>query len=144
MNCESLMSCCSKKPKLEERPPLSVEQASELEALFKVLSNMTRLRMLQTVCAKGEICVTDLAEKLNMKPQAISNQLQRLVDRGMLGHRRNGNNIFYRIVDPCVVSLLDTGLCLMEDAKERRKFAPIAYQDQGIISDRQSSAEQEI
>jgi DNA-binding transcriptional ArsR family regulator len=54
-----------------------------------------------------------------MKPQAISNQLQRLVDKGMVASRRNGNNIFYRIVDPCVVSLLDSGLCLMEDAKER-------------------------
>ncbi|MGO9117694.1 MAG: ArsR/SmtB family transcription factor [Desulfomonilaceae bacterium] len=99
---------------------LSVEQAGELEALFKVLGNMTRLRMLQTVCAAGEICVTDLAEKLNMKPQAISNQLQRLVDRGMLGHRRNGNNIFYRILDSCVVSLLDAAWCLMEESKMRK------------------------
>jgi ArsR family transcriptional regulator, lead/cadmium/zinc/bismuth-responsive transcriptional repressor len=114
------MSCCSKKPQLQERPTLSIEQAGELEALFKVLGNMTRLRMLQAVCAAGEICVTDLAEKLNMKPQAISNQLQRLVDRGMLGHRRNGNNIFYRILDSCVVSLLDAALCLMEESKTRK------------------------
>ncbi len=120
MTCEFLMSCCSKKPQLEDRPMLSVEQAGELEALFKVLGNMTRLRMLQTVCAAGEICVTDLAEKLNMKPQAISNQLQRLVDRGMLGHRRNGNNIFYRILDSCVVSLLDAAWCLMEESKMRK------------------------
>lgn len=143
MTCVTLMTSCSRKPKLEDRPLLSIEQAGELESLFKVVANMTRLRMLQAVCAAGEICVTDLADKLNMKPQAISNQLQRLVDRGMLGHRRNGNNIFYRIVDPCVVSLLDTGLCLMEDAKERRKFARTPRQDEGNISDRQSSAEQE-
>ena len=116
MNSKSRMNCCSKKPKLEDRPPLSVEQAGELEALFKVLGNVTRLRMLQTVCSAGEICVTDLAEKLNMKPQAISNQLQRLVDRGMLGHRRNGNNIIYRILDSCVVTLLDAALCLMEES----------------------------
>jgi DNA-binding transcriptional ArsR family regulator len=120
MACEFLMNCCSRKPQLEDRPTLSVAQAGELEALFKVLGNMTRLRMLQAVCAAGEICVTDLAEKLNMKPQAISNQLQRLVDRGMLGHRRNGNNIFYRILDSCVVSLLDAALCLMEESKMRK------------------------
>jgi ArsR family transcriptional regulator, lead/cadmium/zinc/bismuth-responsive transcriptional repressor len=120
MNYESLMSCCSMRPRLEDRPALSIEQAGELEALFKVLGNMTRLRMLQTVCAAGEICVTDLAETLNMKPQAISNQLQRLVDRGMLGHRRNGNNIYYRILDSCVVSLLDAAMCLMEESGKRK------------------------
>ena len=49
-----------------------------------------------------------------MKPQAISNQLIRLADRGIVGPRRNGNNIYYRIVDPCVIELLDHGLCLSE------------------------------
>jgi ArsR family transcriptional regulator, lead/cadmium/zinc/bismuth-responsive transcriptional repressor len=107
--------CCSNVPAIASRPLLSDEQATELEAVFKVLANQTRLRMLQAVVRAGEICVTDLAEALAMKPQAISNQLQRLVDRGMVAPRRNGNNIFYRIVDPCVVSLLDRGLCLMED-----------------------------
>ena len=119
MTREYFMRCCSNKPKLEDRPLLSIEQAGELEGLFKVLGNMTRLRMLQTVCAAGEICVTDLAQKLNMKPQAISNQLQRLMDRGMLGHRRNGNNIYYRILDSCVVSLLDAALCLMEESGQK-------------------------
>ena len=56
-----------------------------------------------------------------MKPQAISNQLTRLADRGILGYRRNGNNIYYRIVDPCVIEILDHGLCLSEDAKARSR-----------------------
>ena len=56
-----------------------------------------------------------------MSPQAVSNQLQRLVDRGILGARRNGNRIHYRIVDRCVVELLDLGLCLTEDSKKRRQ-----------------------
>lgn len=101
---------------------LSVEESIELQALFKVLANETRLRMLHALTRAGELCVTDLAETLNMKPQAISNQLQRLVDKGMVAPRRNGNNIFYKIVDPCVVSLLDRGLCLMADAEERARF----------------------
>jgi len=47
-------------------------------------------------------------------------QLQRLVDRGILGARRDGNRIHYRIVDRCVVELLDLGLCLTEESKKRR------------------------
>jgi ArsR family transcriptional regulator, lead/cadmium/zinc/bismuth-responsive transcriptional repressor len=55
-----------------------------------------------------------------MKPQAVSNQLQRLVDKAILSSVRNGTNIHYRIVDPCIISLLDQGLYLTEDTWERR------------------------
>ena len=48
--------------------------------MFKVLANDTRLRLLHAVVRAGEICVTDLADSLGMKPQAVSNQLQRLAD----------------------------------------------------------------
>lgn len=111
--------CCSPKPKLSKRPLLSVEQASELEDIFKMLGNDTRLRMLHALVRAGELCVGDLAETLKLTPQAVSNQLQRLSDRGIVESRRNGLQIHYRIVDSCVVSLLDQGWCLTEDAATR-------------------------
>lgn len=112
-------TCCPPKPDLGERQLIDPERAAELEGLFKVLANDTRLRLLHALVRAGELCVSELAEAVNMKPQAVSNQLQRLVDRGILGSKRNGTNIRYRIVDPCVTNLLDQGLCLLEDAKER-------------------------
>ncbi len=121
MATSSTKTCCPPKPKLAARPLLDVEGASNLEGLFKVLANDTRLRLLHALVRAEELCVTELAEALDMKPQAVSNQLQRLVDRGILASRRNGSNIHYRIVDPCVSSLLDQGLCLLEDAKDRRR-----------------------
>lgn len=84
-----------------------------------MLANATRLRMLHALIRKPEMSVTELAERIGMKPQAVSNQLQRLVDRNVLGSRRNGNNVLYRIVDPCVMTLLDHGLCLTGDARAR-------------------------
>lgn len=89
--------------------------------LFKILANDTRVSLLHALACAGELCVTELAETVGMKPQAVSNQLQRLVDRGMLAQRREGNHIRYRIVDPCVTDLLDRGLCLLEDARVRTK-----------------------
>jgi DNA-binding transcriptional ArsR family regulator len=83
--------------------------------LFKVLANDTRLRLLHALVRHGELCVTGLADVLGMKPQAVSNQLQRLLDRRILAARRQGNSVYYRIVNPCVTDLLDRGLCLLED-----------------------------
>ncbi len=111
---------CPPKPALEQRPLITPEQAAALMGVFKVLANDTRLRLLHALVRADEMCVTDLAQAVGMTPQAVSNQLQRLVDRGILGSRRNGNQIYYRIVDPCVPSLLDQGLCLTEDARERK------------------------
>jgi DNA-binding transcriptional ArsR family regulator len=96
------------------------EVAEGLEALFKILGNRTRLKMLHAIVREGEICVRHIADAVNMKPQAVSNQLQRLVDRGILGARRSGNNIYYRVLDPCVVALLDYGLCIHEASVSRK------------------------
>jgi DNA-binding transcriptional ArsR family regulator len=109
-------SCCPARPALSDRPLLSPTQAADLAVLFKTLANDTRLRLLHALTRSGELCVSELAQAVGMTAQAVSNQLQRLADRGIVGWRRDGNNVYYRIVDPCVPGVLDQGLCLMEDA----------------------------
>lgn len=100
------------------RPLVTHDDARQLMGLFKVFANDTRLRLLHALVREGELCVTDLAEVVGMKPQAVSNQLQRLVDRGILSARREGINVCYRIEDPCVEILLERGMCLIECCPE--------------------------
>jgi DNA-binding transcriptional ArsR family regulator len=112
------LPACPPKPALEDRKLITLAEAAELAGLFKVLANDTRLRLLHALARSGELCVTDLATTMGIKPQAVSNQLQRLVDRGILKATRHGNNIHYHIADPCVLNLLDRGLCLIEETRE--------------------------
>lgn len=116
MNKPTCGATCPPKTALKDRPLLTPIQAGGLASVFKVLANDTRLRLLHAVVRAGEICVTDLADSLGMKPQAVSNQLQRLADLGILACRRDGKSIFYRLVDLCVMSMLDQALCLTEEA----------------------------
>jgi ArsR family transcriptional regulator, lead/cadmium/zinc/bismuth-responsive transcriptional repressor len=109
------VTATAEKPPLGDRALLSPEQARALAELYKVLANDTRLRLLHALARVGEACVTDLATAVAMRPQAVSNQLQRLLDRRILATRREGARIFYRIADPCVPSLLDLGWCLVEE-----------------------------
>jgi ArsR family transcriptional regulator, lead/cadmium/zinc/bismuth-responsive transcriptional repressor len=111
--------CCPSKLALEERILLSDVQALNLEGTFKTLGNATRLRLLHALVRSGELCVGELGDKLGMKQPAVSNQLRQLSDRGIVEARREGLQMFYRIVDPCVVSLLNLGWCLTEDAAKR-------------------------
>jgi len=110
----SSKACCQR-VSLKDRPLLSPVQAGGLAAVFKVLANDTRLRLLHALVRTDQMCVSELAKSIGMKPQAVSNQLQRLTDLGILTWHREGNNIHYQLVDLCVRSLLDQGLCLMEE-----------------------------
>jgi DNA-binding transcriptional ArsR family regulator len=103
---------------LKERPLLGFVEAVKVMALFKVLANDTRIRILHHIVRSGEATVTDIARTLGMKPQAVSNQLVRLSDTRMLASRRDGNNVFYRVENGCVAPLLDLALCLMEDERK--------------------------
>jgi DNA-binding transcriptional ArsR family regulator len=109
---------CTPKPALVERALISEDLSGRLAEFFKVLGNNTRLRMLHAIAKHSELSVSAIAAAVGMKAAAVSNQLQQLNHRGIVRTRRDGNTIFYRIVDPCVLELLDRGLCLIEDAEE--------------------------
>ena len=99
------------------RPPLTSAQGAELVALFKLLGDETRLRLLDLLRGADELRVGDLARELGMSSQAVSNQLQRLRDRDVVAARRDGNSIYYRIIDPCVTEMLESAFCLVEEAR---------------------------
>jgi ArsR family transcriptional regulator, lead/cadmium/zinc/bismuth-responsive transcriptional repressor len=112
---EQVEACDPCRPPLKDRPLLTFVEAVKVMALFKMLANDTRIRLLHHLVRSEEATVTDMAKSLGMKPQAVSNQLVRLSDTGMLASRRDGNNVFYRVVNGCVSPLLDLALCLMDD-----------------------------
>lgn len=114
-------SCCAHELVFPDESPLSDKDASDLEDLFKILANDTRLKLLHHLALAREICVCDLAGSLGMKPQAVSNQLKRLSDRGIVSTRRSGNNIYYRVVDTCILDLLHKAVCLLRDSKGEMK-----------------------
>jgi ArsR family transcriptional regulator, lead/cadmium/zinc/bismuth-responsive transcriptional repressor len=109
------VDACIEAVPLHKRRLLSPIQAAGLAAVFKVLGNDTRIRILHALIRADELCVTELSNTIGMKPQAVSNQIQRLAELGIVDSRREGNNIHYRVVDVCTKSLLEKGLCLMEE-----------------------------
>ena len=66
------------------------------------------------------MCVCDLANAVDMTPQAISNKLQKLYSQGIIATRREGNMIYYRVIDERIVGLLEEALCLLVDSKRPR------------------------
>jgi DNA-binding transcriptional ArsR family regulator len=77
-------------PALADPPLIDAGQAGGLADLFKVLGNDTRLRLLHAIHRGGEVRAGDLVTAVGMTQQAVSNQLQRLVDEKICATRREG------------------------------------------------------
>lgn len=121
---EKQSESCLPKPTLEERALLSSSDAQGLESIFKLLSSASRLRLIHAIALSRELCVGELANTLDMKQSAISNQLKLLSDKGIVKMRRDGLYSYYSIEDPCVLVLLERGWCLTEEAQARQATSP--------------------
>ena len=91
--------------------PLTIDAmraaASEATAALSVLANENRLLLLCQL-SKGEKCVGELEELLDLHQPTLSQQLGVLRSEGLVETRRDGKRIFYSIADTRVLTLLNT------------------------------------
>jgi len=76
---------------------LVLKDYEDLGSALSIMSNPTRLKILDSLSKADELCVCDLADILDMEVSAISHQLRRLKDRGFIKNRRDGLTIYYRL-----------------------------------------------
>lgn len=75
--------------------------------LLRAIGHPTRLAILD-VLRDGEQCVCHMEATLNLRQAYISQQLMVLKQAGLIESRRDGLNLYYRVVKPEVFSLLDS------------------------------------
>lgn len=66
-------------------------------ALFRALSDETRLRCLTLLQQEGELCVCELTYALAAAQPKISRHLAQLRDAGIVADRRQGLWVYYRL-----------------------------------------------
>ena len=69
----------------------------DLAQLFKILADETRLRILDMLGRRKELCVRDLWERLGQSQPAVSHHLGLLRMAGLVDTRHEGKHIYYRI-----------------------------------------------
>lgn len=74
--------------------------------LLKTISHPTRLAVLD-ILRDGEQCVCHMEAMLGLRQASISQQLMILREAGVVEFRREGLNIFYRVVKAEVFAVLD-------------------------------------
>lgn len=112
--CVNIRDMKSSKPTVPCCPPLlagklTPEEAVQLAALFRVLSEPARLQMLNLIAAQSnqEVCACELVESLGLSQPTISHHLKVMYEAGLLEKERRGTWIYYRIVQDRLAALKD-------------------------------------
>lgn len=85
---------------------LSPEALAEVAAYFQVLSEPTRLQILNLL-REGEHNVGELAEQCGFTSANVSRHLALLMQHGFVERESRGTSAYYRITDPAVYQLCE-------------------------------------
>mgnify|MGYP002628317862 CR=1 FL=1 len=88
-------------PKELDKPDAVFDLAAEL---FRLMSAPMRLKIISCLC-DGEQNVSYLLSKINTTQPNMSQHLHTLYQAGVLGKRRDGVQIYYRIIDDRVPAI---------------------------------------
>jgi DNA-binding transcriptional ArsR family regulator len=88
------------------RKILSPNQLAEVSRLFGVLSETSRLVLLQALY-EGPLTVSQLIEACAMKQANVSKHLGVLHHHRLVSRQREGNSVRYQIADPAIFALCD-------------------------------------
>ncbi|UCF40379.1 MAG: helix-turn-helix transcriptional regulator [Gemmatimonadota bacterium] len=82
--------------------PKTLHRAAEI---IKMLGHPDRLKIAE-VLEQGETSVSDIQQVLDLPQAIVSQHLAKMRGCGIVSSRRDGNHVYYRIVEPKVGHIL--------------------------------------
>lgn len=90
---------------VQEAGTVESDEVFEMAAeIFRVMSAPMRLKIISCLC-NGEKNVSQLLEEIDTTQPNMSQHLNTLYQAGVIGRRREGVQIFYKIINDRVVTL---------------------------------------
>ena len=84
---------------------MTKQVAEKVAEVLKAVAHPVRLQIVDTL-EQGERCVSEIMAAVGGKQAITSQQLNMMRIKGVLGARRQGNKVYYRIVNANVIKLL--------------------------------------
>jgi DNA-binding transcriptional ArsR family regulator len=74
--------------------------------IFRALSDHSRVRIISALAPQESLCVSDIAELLEMPISRVSHHLSTLKMLGFVKPRQEGKKVFYSIDDDCITDIM--------------------------------------
>ena len=108
-----------------EEQKVNIDPLDAQTQVFKILTHPARIAILN-ILRDGEHCVCHMEAYSGFRQSYISQQLAVLREAGLIQDRRDGWNIFYRVVNPNIYTVLD--------AVQNLTGQPIGPSDEHLVS----------
>lgn len=95
---------------------MDTQVAENVAEVLRAVAHPVRLQIIELL-EHGEMCVGDIVDALGGKQAITSQQLNLMKDKGILGCRRDGTKVFYRIENKNVIKLLH---CMYDHCRARK------------------------
>ena len=95
---------------------MDTQVAENVAEVLKAVAHPVRLQIVELL-EHREMCVGDIVDALGGKQAVTSQQLNLMKDKGILGCRRDGTKVFYRIENKSVIKLLH---CMYDHCRARK------------------------
>ena len=96
-------------PQSDPPPALDEHTAAHVAELFSAFSDTSRVRILSAIVER-ELNVGALAGLVGLSESAVSHHLRGLRQMRLVQSRRDGKEVYYRIVDPHIITLFHQGI----------------------------------
>jgi DNA-binding transcriptional ArsR family regulator len=105
--------CCDP---LSSTSTLTADDAVALAVRLKAIADPTRLQLVAHLlgASNWEACTCDLAPVVGLSEATVSHHLRKLLEAGLCTKRRDGMNVWYRLVPEslsAISRMLDPGCC---------------------------------
>lgn len=87
--------------------------------VIKALAHPARLRMIDEL-RSGERCVCELTGIVGSDMSTVSRHLALLKNAGLILSEKRGNQVYYKLVCPCIAQFFQCVETVLEENRERR------------------------
>jgi ArsR family transcriptional regulator len=95
-------------------PILDEHSAAHVAELFRAFSDTSRVRILHALISQ-ELNVGSVAEWVGISESAVSHHLRGLRQMRLVEARRDGKEVYYRVIDRHIIALFQQGVKHVQD-----------------------------
>lgn len=111
---ERIPKCLPRDHARRRKAEINRDACEKAAGIFRALGDTSRLQML-AMLAEGEMCVTEIAERLGDNLSAVSQRLRLLRSERVVKQRREGKHVFYSLADGHVAEMISNALAHAEE-----------------------------